>query len=283
MFKSSVDKFYKGYIFDLDGTIYYGSKLLPGARELIPYLRARGSRVLFLSNNPSHTRRSYAEKLTRMGIETMPKEVMSSGDILAKYLRENHPRCRVYVLGETALLDTLRESGLEVLLQPSADEKVDFVVASMDLSFDFAKLSLGMRLLMNGSELIATHGDPACPWDGGFVPDAGAIAAALSVSARKPVALVAGKPTALACAMALDELGCTPAEVLVVGDRMGTDIQLGADHGMDTALVLTGGDSLEDLVNYSFRPTYILENLWAVLPNEEARRQAQGIGDLINA
>ncbi|MDD2629735.1 MAG: HAD-IIA family hydrolase [Limnochordia bacterium] len=264
--RPSVDRLYKGYMFDLDGTIYFGSRLLPGAREVVEYLKNAGRRVLFLTNNPLLTREDYADKLTHMGISTTPEQVLSSADILAIHLSGKHAGCSAYVLGEAPLISTLRQSGVQVIEEPVPDQKVDYVVASFDRTFNYEKLNHGMQLLQNGATLIATHADPACPWDGGLIPDAGPIIAALTVCAGKRLDWIAGKPSLLTLGVALAQIGCSSGETLMVGDRLATDIQLGADHGMDTAFVLTGGDTEQDIFNYEFRPTYVLHNLWDILP-----------------
>jgi len=249
---------FRGYILDLDGTVYRGEDIIPGAPQTIAALRQRGCGVVFLSNKPLERRQAYAEKLTRLGIPTSAEDVINSSLALARYLAREMPGATVYAIGEPSLLEELAEAGLG--LSDKAEE-IDVVVASFDRTFDFFKLNVGFQALRRGARFLATNADPTCPVPAGEVPDAGAVIGALEGCSGRKVELIVGKPSPLIVEMALERLGL-PAEVcLVVGDRLETDIVMGRRAGMATALVLTGVTRREDLAHAAVQPGYVLESI----------------------
>ena len=132
---------FHGYIFDLDGTVYLGDRLIPGAAEAVAELRARGAGVLFLTNKPLDSRRAYTRKLTSLGISATPEDVINSSAVMADYLKREAPGARVYCIGEPPLLQELHDAGMQLVADPRVrGADVDFVVAAFDRTFDYAKL-----------------------------------------------------------------------------------------------------------------------------------------------
>jgi HAD superfamily hydrolase (TIGR01457 family) len=252
---------YQGYIFDLDGTVYLSDRLLPGAQERIASLRAAGCRVVFLSNKPLEPRGNYAAKLTRLGIETPGEDVINSTQSLVGYLRRERPGKRLYVIGEDLLLDELRSEGLTVV---SSAAETDIVVASFDRTLSYAKLDIAYQALVGGAEFVATNADMACPVEGGAIPDCAGVIAFLEATTGCRCALVAGKPSSLILDAALQRLGVGYQDALMVGDRLSTDIRMGVKRGMDTALVLTGVTTRDDLVVSDVQPTMVLDTIGQV-------------------
>lgn len=252
----------RGFIFDLDGTIYLGERLIPGAAETVEYLRSSGYRVLFVSNKPIQTRESYAEKLTKLGIPTQAREVINSSYVLARYLAQEAPQAAVYVLGEPPLLDELREAGMDVVLNPKErGYAVAYVVAAMDRTLDYEKLDQALQCLKRGVRLVATNPDPTCPVEGGEIPDCGATLAAIeAMTGIRPEAM-AGKPGALMAHVAMAEMGLAPAECVAVGDRLTTDITFAKAAGMRSALVLSGVARRDDIQRTGIQPDYILQSV----------------------
>ena len=228
---------HRGWLFDLDGTVYLGEALLPGAAETIAALRADGRRVAFLSNKPLYTRADYADKLTRFGIPTSVDEVVNSSIVLARHLRKLDPGAPVFVIGEAPLIGELREHGFEV----RDDAEVRWVVIAFDRTFDYAKLNTALQAVRrHDARLIATNPDRTCPVEGGEIPDcAGMIAAVEAVTDRR-VEIVVGKPSPIILEAALAVLGLPARECVIVGDRLETDMAMGKGQGMGTILVLTG-------------------------------------------
>ena len=166
---------HRGWLFDLDGTIYLGEQLVPGADRVVQALRADGRRVAFLSNKPLYTRADYAAKLTRLGIETSPDEVVNSSLVLARHLATMDPGAPVFVIGEPPLIGELEAHGFEV----RRDHRDRWVVIAFDRTFDYAKLNTALQAVRQGARLIATNPDRTCPTEDGEIPDcAGMIAAA---------------------------------------------------------------------------------------------------------
>ena len=249
---------YRGYIFDLDGTLYRGEQVIPGAPELIAELRRRGCGVVFISNKPLRPRQDYAAKLTRLGIPTSPEDVITSVYVLGHRLAREAPGARLYVIGEPPLLQELQAFGFVIT---DGQGPVDFVVAAFDRTFDYEKLNRAFQAIRQGARFVATNADRTCPVEGGEIPDAGAIIGALEGCTGKSVEWVAGKPSTLMIETGLARLGIEAERCLVVGDRLETDIRMGREAGTATALVLTGVTAREDAVRSPWQPDYILESV----------------------
>ncbi len=261
---------YDGYIFDLDGTIYLGEKLIPGAREKIAWLRGRGRSVVFLSNKPLEPGVRYAAKLARLGIPAAGEDVVNSTQALIHYLKQHHPTARLFVIGEDALVAEMREAGFD-LVEPvktthrveQLDEigKIDVVVAAFDRTLDYRKLNTAHQALARGARFYATNGDRTCPVEGGEIPDCGGVIAFLEATTGRKIEMVAGKPSEHILRAALARLGAPLTRCLMVGDRLATDMAMGEKAGMDTALVLTGVTQPEMLASSPWRPTMILASV----------------------
>lgn len=249
---------FSGYVFDLDGTVYLGDALLPGAKRTIETLRASGARVIFLSNNPLKTRADYAAKLTGLGIPTSPDQVVNSSWVMARWLERAAPGASVFVIGEQPLMGELREAGF--CLTEESDE-IDFVVASFDRTFDYHKLQVAFDAIRAGARFIATNADRYCPVPGGGLPDAGAIIGAVEGCTGKQVEVVVGKPSSITVGAILDRLQLQASDCIITGDRLETDIRMGRQAGMATAVVLTGVTTPELLAESDIQPDYVLYRL----------------------
>jgi arabinose operon protein AraL len=252
----------RGWLFDLDGTVYLGEALLPGAGETIAALRSAGRRVAFLSNKPLYTRGDYAEKLTRLGIPTTAEEVVNSSVVLARYLRKLDPGAPVFVIGEPPLIGELQEHGFEV----RGDADVRWVVIAFDRTFDYGKLNTALQAVRrHGARLIATNPDRTCPVEGGEIPDcAGMIAAVEAVTGQRVEAIV-GKPSPVILEVALETLGVAARDCVIVGDRLETDIVMGRSLGLATVLVLTGVTRADDPRIAEIGPDLVLPAIRALL------------------
>jgi NagD protein len=249
---------YAGYIFDLDGTIYLGDALIPGAQAAIERLRRARRPVVFLSNKPLEPRDNYARKLTRLGIPTPPEDVINSTQALIHLLRERHPGARLFVIAEQKLWDELARAGFRLTQQV---DQVDVVVAAFDRTLDYTKLNLAHQALVRGAAFYATNGDKTCPVAGGEIPDCAGVIAFLEATTGRTLQEIAGKPSAHILGAALARLGVEAGRCLMVGDRLATDIAMGLAAGMDTALVLSGVTTREALAASGVAPTYVLESV----------------------
>jgi arabinose operon protein AraL len=255
------DRLYAGYIFDLDGTVYLGERLLPGAAEAIATLRARGAGVVFLSNKPIQRREAYAAKLERLGIPVAREDVINSSLVLARRLAREAPGARVFAIGEPPLLEELAEAGLAIEEDPA---RIEWVIASLDRQFDYRKLDTGYKALARGARFCATNPDKTLPLEGEQVPDCAAVIAALEACSGRHVEWVAGKPSAAMLESALERLGCAPQECLMVGDRLETDVEMGRLGGTWTALVLTGVTTPDTLAASPVQPDFVCAGIHEV-------------------
>ncbi len=258
-----------GILFDLDGTIYLGEAALPGAVETLAEIRRQGISVLLLSNKPLYPRQEYASKLRRLGIPASAEEVITSAFVLGYHLKLTTPQLKLYVIGEENLKDELRSHGLTVLdefVEQDAREViqadgVDAVVVAFDRTLDYRKLNTAYQSLMRGARFFATNPDRTCPMPGGAIPDCGATLAALEYLTGRKVELLAGKPSPLMVQVALQRLALPPGSCLMVGDRLETDIRMGHEAGMHTALVLTGVTSRDQASQARLQADLILDHV----------------------
>jgi arabinose operon protein AraL len=249
---------YRGFVFDLDGTVYRGERLLPGARAALAALRAHGRRLLFLSNKPIESRADYAAKLTRLGVAAGVEDVINSSYVLARYLARETPGARCFVIGEPPLRAELAAAGLT----PVDDCKVDYVVVAFDRTFDYRKLDVALQAVTrHGARLIGTNPDRTCPVDGGEVPDAAGMIGAVEAVTGQRVDPIVGKPSPITLAVALERLTLPAPECAVVGDRLETDIAMGKAAGAATVLVLTGVTRPEDPAIARWRPDHVVGSL----------------------
>ena len=261
-------RLYEGYIFDLDGTIYLGDELLPGAERLVLKLRELGKRVIFLSNNPTKDPRMYAEKLTELGLPTSASEIVNTVVTMTRWLLRNHPNATVFPIGEEPLKRSLREAGIQTSEDP---EQIEFVIASYDRTFDYRKLQIAFDAIWyhKRARLITTNLDRYCPLpDGRGEPDAAAVVGAIEACTGAECEVNVGKPDPVMLATALELLGLSEKECIMTGDRLYTDIRMALDVGMPCAIVLTGETTAELLRKepHENRPTYVLNRLDHLIP-----------------
>jgi arabinose operon protein AraL len=256
---------YRGFIVDLDGTIYLGERLLPGAKAAVAALREAGRRLCFLSNKPIASRADYAAKLTRLGVPTEVDEVVNSSLVLARWLAREAPGARCFVIGEPPLVAELVEAGLRPVDGPA----VDYVVVAFDRTFDYRKLDVALQAVKrHGARLVGTNPDRTCPVEGGEIPDAAGMIAAVEAVTGHRVEPVVGKPSPIMLAVALERLGLSAPECVVVGDRLETDIAMGKAAGLGTILVLTGVTPPGDPAIARWQPDHVIASLEDMLADE---------------
>ncbi len=262
------ERLFGGYVFDLDGTIYLGDELLPGARRLIEGVRRLERRVLFLSNNPTKDPDEYAAKLTRLGIPATPAEVVNTVVTMTRWLVQHHPRATVFPIAEEPLKRSLRAAGIRLSEDPA---EIDVVVASYDRGFDYRKLQIAFDAIWfhKRARLVTTNPDRYCPTPGGRgEPDAAAIVAAIEACTGARCEVNTGKPDPIMLHTALQALDLPAGDCVMTGDRLYTDIRMALDAAMPSALVLTGETTREALtdVDAASRPEYVLSRIDHLLP-----------------
>jgi HAD superfamily hydrolase (TIGR01450 family) len=262
--------FYDSYLFDLDGTIYLGEELLPGARELLDSLRSRGSQRVFLSNNPTKSPQMYVDKLRRLGIEVELDEILNTIISTVGWIQNNRPGSKVFPISDPPLIAALEEAGIEISDNPA---EIDIVIASYDHDFNYKKLQIAFDTLWKHgrAELITTNPDRYCPFpNGNGEPDAAGIVAAIEATTGVKCSFNMGKPDQIMIDVAMRRLAASPAKTIMVGDRPTTDIKMAVNAGIHSALVLTGESEglLYDPVQTGINPTYVLSRIDELLPNK---------------
>lgn len=245
---------YKGYLIDLDGTMYRGKESIAGAKEFIQLLQQQDIPYMFITNNSTSTQKAVVEKLAYFGIETTEEQILTSAIAASTYIRQQQVGNRVYMIGEAGLHEALEQSGLIV-----TDEKVDYVIVGLDRQVTYEALAKACLLIRDGARFISTNKDAAIPTEKGLVPGNGALTATVTYSTgMKPTFI--GKPEAIMMEQALQKMGLSHDNVLMVGDNYETDIMAGMNANVDTLMVLTGFSTIQDIQGRP-QPTYTAKDL----------------------
>ena len=248
----------KALVIDLDGTVYRGTALIPGADEAIATL-CEAYDLYFLTNNSTRSRKELLRRLADLGIACAEQQLITSGYAAAKYIHDQYPESRVYVIGEHGLIDEIRGQHLTI-----CEEDCDCVLVGLDKAFSYTKLHNALQFLLQGAVFIATNTDPFLVTSTGIKPGAGAIVASIETASGKHP-MITGKPSSFMRALILTMVNVKPHEILIVGDNLATDISMGIESGMRTALVLTGAATKDDSETSPFRPDIVVDAL-AELP-----------------
>ena len=249
---------YEGAVLDLDGTVYRGDELLPGAAATIDRLRAAGVRPLFFSNNPTKSRSAYVERLADLGVDVRAEEVLSAGTVTTRFLADEHGDDAVFLVGSPGLREQFEAAGLRLVADAT---EADVLVASWDREFDYGDMLAGYRALAAGATFYGTDPDLLVPAAEGMVPGSGAVINAVGGVVEAEPRKVLGKPSAEARRAVLETLGVPAERCLVVGDRLNTDVELGERAGMTTVLVRTGVATDADVAASDVRPDHVVDSL----------------------
>lgn len=261
---------YNTFIFDLDGTIYRGSEIIPGADKTINKLKQLGKRILFISNKTTGTIEEYFQFLKGWGLNIDKDEIINSTLVLKKYLTNNFPSKKFFAIGEEIFVKELIGSGM--LFTDKSDE-VDILIVTLDRTLNYEKLEIAAKALENGARFFAANIDDTCPVEGGEVLDAGSTISALEKRTHKKLELHFGKPSEFMMQEIKSKLKNNLKDTLLLGDRLETDILMGNKLGVDTALVSTGV-RLYLNGNLEIEPTYKLESVFDILNGSYPREES---------
>ncbi|KKB44425.1 TIGR01457 family HAD-type hydrolase [Bacillus thermotolerans] len=255
-------KAYKGYLIDLDGTMYRGKAEIKEAKHFIERLNEKGIPYLFVTNNSSRTPQQVADKLRSFHIPASSDQIFTTSLATASYVAERKEAASVYVIGEEGLRSALESKGLQLV----EDEHPDFVITGIDRDITYEKLATACLAIRNGASFVSTNGDVVIPTERGLLPGNGALTALVAVSTETEPVFI-GKPEAIIMEQALQVLGTVKEETLMVGDNYKTDILAGIRAGMDTLLVHTGVTQKEHLKQVDEQPTYTRDTLddWEII------------------
>ncbi|MDY0019587.1 MAG: HAD-IIA family hydrolase [Anaerolineae bacterium] len=245
----------KNYLTDMDGVLVSGRQLIPGADAFIARLQERKAEYLVLTNNPRFTTIDLAHRLQAAGLEIPPERIFTSAMATARFLQAQRPGGTAYVIGESGLTEAVHEVGYVI-----TDINPDYVVLGETNMYNIDMITKAIRLVAAGSRFIATNPDASGPSERGIVPACGAMAALIEKATGKAPFYV-GKPNPLMMRSALNYLGIHSEDTVMIGDRMDTDVVVGVESGMETILVLSGVTRLEEVENFPYRPTHILNSV----------------------
>ena len=245
----------KYLVLDMDGTFYLGDRLLEGSLEFLIKSAEMGKEFLFFTNNSSKNRKVYLDKLAGMGCYIHENQLLTSGMVTIDYLKETLPNPKVYLLGTPALEQDFEANGIRL-----TESNPDAVVVGFDTTLTYEKLETACTLIRRGVPFLATHPDNNCPTEYGPIPDCGAMCAFITQSTNV-LPKYLGKPYKETLDYITHHLGCTKEELIFVGDRLYTDIAIGANHGAASVLVLTGETQMEDLKDSDVQPQLVVPRL----------------------
>jgi HAD superfamily hydrolase (TIGR01450 family) len=251
-------KNYNSFIFDLDGTIYRGSSIIPNADETINTLKKSGKKIVFISNKTTGSIKEYFDFLTSQGLDIELSQIINSTIVLSKYLNKNHLNEKFFAIGEKTFVDEIVSSGLIYSEDP---ETIDLLLVTLDRTLNYEKLEIAARALEKGARFFAANIDDTCPVDNGEVLDAGATISALEKRTHRKLEKNFGKPSKYMIDEIKERLGNDFSKALLIGDRLETDIAMGNAFGLDTALVLTGVKNFPN-GNEHIKPTYLIDSVF---------------------
>lgn len=249
------------FALDMDGTIYLGEQWIDGARDFLQKVEQLGKRYVFLTNNSSKNPAVYVNKLHRMGLEVTQDQIVTSGQATIYYLQKHFPGKKVFLLGNELLKKEFEQGGIQL-----EEENPDVVVVGFDTTLDYVKLCKVCDFVRAGLPYLSTHPDYNCPTENGFIPDAGAIHAFIHASAFRYPDRIIGKPNGDIVDYLMDRIKLPKDEVIMIGDRLYTDVAAGRNNGLYSMLVLSGEATMEDVAKSEIEPHLIFDSVKEIIP-----------------
>lgn len=250
------------FLFDLDGTIYLGDKPIEGAIDTLKKLTALGKKVCFLTNNSSKDKREYVKKISSMGYPVDLWQIITSTMAAVQFLHTRRPSKSVYPIGTPTFVQTLEEEGVPI------SEDADIVLLAFDTTLNYEKLWKANVLLEKGREFIATHPDTVCPSDIGDMPDVGAMMALFECSCGRAPGVICGKPYSPMAEIVRHLFDIPKERIVMIGDRLYTDILFGINNGFQSVLVLSGETDKEMLAASGIKPSFVFDSVASLVEND---------------
>ena len=245
----------KGFLCDMDGVIYHGNYLLPGAVDFVEWLGREDKKFLFLTNSSERSPKELQQKLARLGLDVDESHFYTSALATAAFVKNQSPGCTAYVIGEAGLLNALYDAGIMM-----NDVNPDYVIIGETKNYNYQNILRAVKLIHCGAKLIGTNPDLTGPTEEGIVPACRALVSPIELTTGK-FAYYIGKPNPFMMRNGKRILDCRTSEMAIIGDMMDTDIIAGIESEMDTILVLSGVSSRETIKNFSYAPKYIFDNV----------------------
>lgn len=251
----------KCFALDMDGTVYLGEKWIDGALDFLKKIEESGRSYAFLTNNSSKNPAVYMDKLHRMGLDVGDEKLITSAQATVRYLQENFPDKKVFLLGNPMLCEQFEQAGIVL-----SDETPEVVVTAFDTTLNYDKMCKVCDFVRSGLPYIATHPDFNCPTETGFIPDIGAIHEFIKASAFRYPDCIIGKPNSYIVDYLVDRVGAEREAIAMVGDRLYTDIAAGVNNGLKSILVLSGEAALSDVKEAKALPHLIFDSVRDIIP-----------------
>lgn len=255
---------YDNYIFDLDGTVYLGNEIIPGANDTINFLIEQKKNVVFISNKTIYNVGDYAKILNKFGIKIAAEQIINATLVIADFLKSNFPKAKFYAIGEKKFIESLEKIGL---VYTENVDKIEIVIITLDRFLNDKKIQIAKEAILKGANFFAANIDNTCPVEGKKqIIDAGIVIKELESLTKKKLELHFGKPTEFMINYISKFIEINDKTILI-GDRLETDILMGKKMKIDTAWVQTGISYLEKDIKV-FQPTYVLTSIWDILSYE---------------
>lgn len=246
----------KVFILDMDGTIYLGKKVFPYTHDFLARVRCTGRKYYFFTNNSSRDLDAYMKKLAGMEILIERNQMMVSTHVILRWLKKHHEGKHVYVVGTPALCKEFTSHGWIL-----DDEHPDIVVLGFDTTLTYEKLSKACTFIREGALYYGINQDLNCPMEEDiFIPDCGSMAKLIEASTGKYPEFF-GKPSPRTLEYMIEETGCAPEQIAIIGDRLYTDIKVADGSNVTSILVLSGESKREDIEQSEVKPDMVVENI----------------------
>ena len=255
-----IDK-YDGFIFDLDGTIYLGDKLIPNADKVVAKIKSANKKVVYITNKTTGTVKEYCKFLKHNNLNINENEIVNATLVTKKYVAEKHSGEKFYAIGEQIFVEEIKSAGLSYSQNP---DEINIVLITLDRTLNYKKLEIAAQALDNGARFYAANIDDTCPVEGGEILDAGSTISALEKRTHFKLEKHFGKPSKYMMEEILKKIKIPKEKCLLIGDRVETDIVMGNSFGIDTALVSTGVFNHFD-GNEKYIPTYKINSIYDII------------------
>ena len=245
----------KAFLFDLDGTLYLGNNVFDGVKETLDYIRDKGIKIVYLTNNSSKTEKEYKAKLIRLGLFDKRDIIYSSLDASIEYITEMLSGKKIYAVATKKVAKYLKKAGINL------SDNADAVLVTFDTELNYKKIEKANDLIVKGATYIATHPDKTCPKEGVYSPDLGSFIEMFKASSNKYRDIIIGKPNAVMGDCIYKELNLHREQITIVGDRLSTDIAFGINSGFNTVLVFSGETEKDAYAKSDIKADFALDTV----------------------
>jgi arabinose operon protein AraL len=255
-----LSKNYKGFIFDMDGTIYLENKMIDGASKTLNHLMEMGKHILFVTNKTTQTKDEYSLFLNNNNVKVITDQIITATDNTVQYLKKTKKGCKFYAIAEDSLIKSIEDAGL--IFCEKTDE-IDLILISLDRNYSNEKFEIAKKALLNGADFFAANIDNTCPVIKGEIVDAGTVISRLETETSKKLIQHFGKPSKFMVSAIEEKIKFCKKDYLLIGDRLETDILMGSNMGVDTVLVSSG--VFNSVSNSTLKATFNVASIKEIL------------------